>query len=128
MTIASVFCPFSKRKNSVILKIQQIIPKGGVEMKDISALCGQIVEMLHPEKVILFSRKIHLNGETSSFKLCVVADVADEREAQKQIYIGLDCDIPYDVVVYRPERFEELRENEGSFAQQIDRTGRVLYG
>ncbi len=97
-------------------------------MKDISALCAQIVEMLHPEKVILFSRKIHVNGKTSSFKLCVVADVPDEQEAQRNIYVGLDCDIPFDVVVYRPERFEKLLQSEGSFAQQIDRTGRVIYG
>lgn len=97
-------------------------------MDAVRALCEEIVRRFHPRKVILFSRKLDLEGGLRSFKICVVADEEDESEALRRLYLQADCPIPYDAVIYTPDRFERLREQEGSFAQRIDRTGCVLYG
>lgn len=93
----------------------------------VNAVCREIVELFQPEKVILFSCKYSLEDEVTSFKLIVVAKNEDGR-LEHDIYMAVDCDIPYDVVVYTPESWEELRGVPHSFAGRVDQNGVVLYG
>ena len=80
------------------------------------------------EKIILFSAKYGLDGHVTSFKLCVVADVENKFYAEKEIYMTLDCDIPFDVIVYTKSEWESLYMQEGTFANRLTQIGRVLYG
>lgn len=97
-------------------------------MEWIDKISTYISQTLHPQKIILFSQKKDLNGEVKSFKLCIVAAVENRYAAERDIYLGVDCDIPFDLLIYLPEEWEKKRQQEGSFAQRIDRMGRVLYG
>lgn len=96
-------------------------------MKKIKALCAQIAQHCQPQKIILFSRRLGLKGELRSFKLCVVAAVADKRSAARDIYLQADCDVPFDLLFYLPDEWETLRASPDAFANTIDSTGRVLY-
>lgn len=93
----------------------------------VNKLVRDLVEKFNPRKVILFSRKTTLGGETAAFKLCVIADTEKPQEMERRIYLQLACDIPFDVLVYGLRDWEKKRGIPGAFAQRIDKTGCVLY-
>lgn len=87
-----------------------------------------IVDMLSPLEIILFSVKRNQAGEEKSFKLCVVADSCDKLEAEKRIYLGIDSDVPFDVLLYTPQEWDELLCQPDSFAKRISQEGTYIYG
>ncbi len=88
----------------------------------------RIMELVEPRKIILFGLKTLVSGETSSFKLCVVTDSEDRLAIEKMIYIEIDCEIPFDIVVYTTAEWNTLSVMKGTFANRISETGSVLYG
>lgn len=87
-----------------------------------------IVRQLHPEKLILFNRKLDVDGRLASFKLCVVAQVEDWRAAEKRIYLEADCELPFDLLLYTPQQWAEYSAQAHSFAHKIAKTGCELLG
>lgn len=96
--------------------------------EDIISVVDSITEQFRPIKIYLFSNKRGGVGKTAGFKLCVILDCADIAEAERGIYLGIDCEVPFDVVLYTPSTWEELCERKGSFAQRILKNGVLLYG
>ena len=43
-------------------------------------------------------------------------------------YMEVDSDMPYDIVLYTRKEFDELKDDEGTFAWKIYNSGAVLYG
>ena len=104
-----------------------------MELKDLNEkfiddVVEQIVFNFGPKRIILFSRKNDLVGKCLSFKLCILLDCKDKMEAERQIYINTDSEIPFDIIVYTPEEFESNLDIVGSFASKINKTGIVVYG
>ena len=91
-------------------------------------LADRISDLCQPEEIWLYSRKIDLKGNTTSFKLCVVIGGEDKAAAESAIYLHLDCPIPYDVTVYTAEEWAEAGQNPRSFARGILTKGQKLYG
>jgi len=99
-----------------------------VENPIIMNLVEQILDMCEPTKIILFSKKFNLSEELTSFKLCVIVnDDVDIIELEQKLYLELDCENPFDVLIYRASEWEHLTEDESSFAGKITKTGVVLY-
>ena len=42
--------------------------------------------------------KYDLQQRVIGFKLCIVGDTPDKRKLEQDIYLSLDCQVPYDVV------------------------------
>ena len=98
-------------------------------MKDpISEVVKQITELVEVERIILFSKKINLSGEVSSFKICIVTHGNDVIEYEKLIYIEVDSDVPFDVVIYSSENWKKYLLEDGSFCNKVNSTGSVIYG
>lgn len=95
---------------------------------EISCVVDSITERFCPQKIYLFSNKRGEGGKPASFKLCVVLDSDDMGKTEKEIYLTVESDVPYDLVLYKPKQFDELLARKGSFAQKIARTGVLLYG
>jgi hypothetical protein len=96
--------------------------------QDIAEVVGRIAEGFAPEKIYLFSLKRGHIGRSAGFKLCVVVDSEDLEQTERQIYLKVESEVPYDLVLYSPEMFEELLARKGSFAGRIVEHGRLLYG
>lgn len=91
-------------------------------------LVNQILDFCNPLKIILFSKKYNLSHELTSFKLCVIVpDDVDVTELECRIYLELESENPYDVVIYKKTEWEHHLVEENSFAGVISRTGVVLY-
>lgn len=91
-------------------------------------VCDQIEKDFTPQQIILFSCKRNVEGETGSFKLCVIMETDDSREAERKIYLGVESSVPFDVLVYTPEEWSRIRSQEHSFARRIAEKGTVIYG
>ena len=97
---------------------------------DIQATADSIAKLGKPLKVYLISTKTNQGtGELISFKLALI--VSDETpnisELECFLYTAVDCDYPYDLVLYKQKEWETLSQDPRTFAWSIRETGGVLY-
>ena len=74
----------------------------------IKELTSQIVGKYDPDKIIMFSHKLNVKNEITSFKICIVIDTSDKEQLEKDIYISIDCCMPYDIIIYTPNEWDRL--------------------
>lgn len=104
------------------------VKKGCALIERIQQTARLLAARFSPRRLILFSRKTGLDGETASFKLCMVAELADKREAQREIFRQAEDSLPFEVLIYTPREWSNALEREDSFARKIERMGRDLLG
>ena len=101
---------------------------GYKESAKIADVTQQIVAMLDPVKIYLYNQRLSSEGHTSSFKVCVILRTGERSAAERQIYLNIDCEVPFDVLLYTAEEWDELSAQPDTFAHKILQTGAVLYG
>lgn len=100
-----------------------------MELNDsIKSVCKEIADNFGPEKVILYNLKRSLTGEIRSFKICVIVDTENRLETERHIYLDVDSDIPFDVLVYTPAEWDRLLQEKNSFAYRIINEGTYMHG
>ena len=90
-------------------------------------LCEGIVRLLQPVSITAFSQKQDAAGRLQSVKLCDRISNGDSEEAERCLCMELESDLPFDVLVYTREEWEDLLSSPSSFACRIRETGSVLY-
>jgi len=96
------------------------------EQSCVQPVCTQIKEQFDVEKIFVFHVK--QNAQTvTSFKICVITQSDDPYQLEHDIYLGVDCEIPFDVVAYTVSQWEHLHIQPTSFARQIEHGGECLY-
>ncbi len=95
--------------------------------EEIRQVVEEIVGLLQPVRVYLYNHRLTLEGKSASFKLCIIAAMADKQRAERSIYLDVDSPIPFDILLYTPQEWEALLEQRGSFAGKIAMTGMVVY-
>jgi len=92
----------------------------------INEVLEQVVSVAKPEAVFLYNCKHRMDDSLLSFKLCVICEYENKRRLLSDI-IDVDCDIPFDILIYTKEQFRQLRDNADAFANRICQEGRMLY-
>jgi len=82
------------------------------------------------KKIYLISVKVDTMGELTSFKFGLIIEdsVKSTSELAGNLYFNIDCELPYDLVIYTQQEFDKLKEEIGTFAWKIENSGTVLYG
>lgn len=95
----------------------------------IVAVKNQICELMNPkpQHIILFSEKKNLIGELSSFKICIVVDINNKEEVEHLLYLNIESDTPFDILIYTTQEWSRLCIKKGSFAQKVLESGYCLY-
>ena len=93
----------------------------------IQEVLDQIIPIANPETVILYNCKYHPAGDLYSFKLCIVCEIVNKRRLLSDIF-EIDCDVPFDVLLYTPAQFQQLRDDTAAFANRVSQKGKILYG
>lgn len=93
----------------------------------LSQLTQDIVQLLSPEKIIVFSQKQSTAGNLTSVKLCIIIADGDSKKAEHRLYMELENDLPFDALVYTHTEWQHLLETPYSFAGRIQEMGRVIY-
>lgn len=91
----------------------------------------ELAELGKPLKIYLISHKTdHSTGNLISFKLALVVrdDTANLSELECFLYTAVDCDCPYDLVLYKQSEWDTLSQDPCTFAGSIRERGTLLYG
>ena len=94
----------------------------------ITSIKEQIISQYAPAKIILFGS--HVKGTAtpkSDIDLCVVKNTNNKRELLTEMYLNIESDKPFDLVLYTEPEWEECVNDTTSFAYIINKKGIVLY-
>ena len=96
----------------------------------INRIADEVKRICEPQSIILVSNKVNTEGELVSFKLVVIVPDSDETIADLEcrLYMQIDSDIPYDLVLYKQSEWDQFKNDIGSFAWKIHNTGAYIYG
>ncbi len=89
-----------------------------------------ILRVCQPRRIILFAEKRTMaTGKLKSFSLCVIVpNGSDCRHLRTQLHLALSADVPVNLSVYTADEWDELLEEETSYAAWIAQKGQVIYG
>ena len=90
---------------------------------------ADILHVCQPHKIILFAEKRTMaTGKLKAFSLCVIVpDGTDCRHLRPHLHLALSADVPVNLSVYTAEEWDDLLEDETSYAAWIARKGQVIY-
>lgn len=100
-----------------------------VSQQTIEEIVRRIVEVAHPEKVILFGSAARGGaGPDSDVDLLVVKSGANRVRLAQDIYMNLfGVGLSVDIIVATPEDLERYRDTPGLVIESALREGRVVY-
>ena len=89
-----------------------------------------ILRVCQPQRIILFAEKRTMStGKLKAFSLCIIVpDGSDCRHLRTQLHLALSADVPVNLNVYTADEWDDLLEDETSYAAWIARKGQVVYG
>jgi len=96
---------------------------------EIRKVVEQIVQLFHPQKVILFGSYAHGNATSDSDADLLVVLETDQRPLRQAAGISsaLEHRFPLDILVKTPEELAERLEEGDSFISEVLKEGKVLY-
>ena len=98
-------------------------------ISEIDNIAKQFVEIYNPYKLILFgSQAKNKSTSKSDIDLCVITQTADKRTSLTDMYLNIECDKPFDLLLYTPDEWERNVSDHTSFAYRINKEGVVLHG
>lgn len=107
--------------------MEQYIRRASPGAAEVVSVVDAIAGKYHPQRIYLYNQRFSATGATSGFKLCVVGDFADKCEAERDMYLSIDSEVPYDLLLYTPGEWLRLCDSVDSFARKIHQTGQVVY-
>ena len=100
-----------------------------VASQTIQSIKEQIVARYNPNKIVLFGSQAKGTAtKKSDIDLCVVTDTNDKRSLITDMYLSIESDRPFDLVLYSEVEWQECISDTTSFAYLINKTGVAIYG
>ncbi|WP_243155974.1 nucleotidyltransferase domain-containing protein [Clostridium sp. C2-6-12] len=97
--------------------------------KEIDYIKKQVIEKYNPKEIILFgSLAKGTFRENSDIDICIIMDVANKRDLLTNMYIEIESNIPFDLVLYTSQEWDNCVNDKSSFAYSIINTGVKIYG
>jgi hypothetical protein len=98
-------------------------------MDEIERIRDEIVSLCKPVKIILYGKKHSVStGFVKDISLCVILKNGDKAVTEKQIYMTIDSDVSFTVLLYTQLEWDRLITDEQSYAHRISEKGTVIYG
>ena len=96
---------------------------------ELQKITRQFIERYQPHKLFLFgSHAKNSARRDSDIDLCVIVEAADKRMLLTDMYLNIESDVPFDLLLYSPEEWEQCVSDHTSFAYRINKEGILLYG
>lgn len=94
-------------------------------MDELRALLDEIGRISQPERLIVYGLKREGAGErVRDVNVCVVCDCEDKRMLERKLYLGIESEISFDVIIYTPDEWAALLRDPQSYASRIAEKGR----
>ena len=98
--------------------------------RNIDELVRQIVEAVHPLRIIMFGSAARgdMNPDSDLDVLVVMPDVTHRRHTAQELYLKIHgLGVPFDILVATPSLLERHKDNIGLIYRQVLREGREIY-
>jgi predicted nucleotidyltransferase len=97
-------------------------------LEEYEKVLEQLREMIGPRKIILYGTKRDLaTGAVNDIDVCLVVNTEDKTALEHELYLAVDSEISFDLIIYTPEEWETLTADHQSFAHRILQKGTVVY-
>lgn len=94
----------------------------------IRQMADDIIKICSPFQIFLVSSKSDKMGDLTSFKLCIiVADSYTPSVLETDILVNTDCPVPCDILVYNITEWNDIVQDDCSFAYKVDNAGVLIY-
>ena len=119
-----------ERKNNQINKEGVVFNKATEKFnKEVDYISRQIIKKYAPEVIILFGSVAKgIFKANSDIDLCIIKNTNDKRKLLADMYVCIDCRIPFDLVLYTTDEWNKFVNDKNSFAYTINNTGVKIYG
>ncbi|MDR2855588.1 MAG: nucleotidyltransferase domain-containing protein [Methanomicrobiales archaeon] len=96
---------------------------------ELQKITQQFIVRYQPHKLLLFGSHAKDSArQDSDIDLCVIVEVTGKRILLTDMYLNIESDVPFDLLLYSPEEWEQCILDHTSFAYQIHKEGVLLYG
>lgn len=94
-------------------------------MEELRSVLGEIRRISGAEKLVVYGMKREGAGErVRDVNVCVIADTADKAALERRLYLEIESDLAFDVIIYTPAEWEALTRDPQSYASRIAEKGR----
>ena len=97
--------------------------------KNVASIVATLVRIADPDRIILFGS--HATGkakEDSDYDFCVLKKNANCKNLLNKIYShGLNAEVPVDIIVNTPVRFDSLKKKSFLVYHDISKYGLIVY-
>lgn len=91
-------------------------------------ICREICALCDPNLIIMFGQKMdYANDEIRDISLCVIVDTDDKEELENTIFLNVDYDMSFNLLIYTPEEWSRLIPDPQSYAHRITEKGTTVY-
>lgn len=98
-------------------------------LQEIDNIKGQIISQYGPAKIILFGSQTKGTATSKSdIDLCIIKDTENKRELLTEMYVNIESNKPFDLLLYTKSEWEQCINDSTSFAYLINTKGTVIYG
>lgn len=96
---------------------------------EVNSIKEQIVSYYAPSKIVLFGSQARGTAtKKSDIDLCIVKDTDNKRDLLTDMYLNVESDRPFDLLIYTESEWNECVNDTSSFAYLINKRGAVIYG
>lgn len=96
---------------------------------EIEAIKEQIIRLYKPEKLFLFGSQARGSASNNSdIDLCIIVDTDNKRALLAEMYLHIDSNRPFDLILYTPREWNQISSDSGTFAKIIAEKGIEIYG
>ena len=97
--------------------------------KEIDYIKKQLIEKFNPKEIILFGSVAKgIFRDDSDIDLCIIINTINKRELLTNMYVDIESNIPFDLVLYTIDEWNNCINDTSSFAYSIIKTGVKIYG
>lgn len=99
------------------------------QINEIDLIKEQIVSHYAPSKIVLFGSQAKGTAiRNSDIDLCIVKDTENKRELLTDMYLNIESNKPFDLLLYTEDERNKCINDTTSFAYLINKKGNVIYG
>ncbi len=97
-------------------------------MEDVKNILNAILKICDPVSVIMYGEKKDVSSNmVKSVDLCLIVEDYPKDELLKKIYVEVESDIPYNILIYTANEWEEMTGDPLTYASRIQEKGTVIY-
>ena len=94
-------------------------------MDELKAVLEKIKSISNAENLIIYGLKREgLGDRVCGVSVCVIADTTDKTALESRLYLEIESDIAFGVLIYTPSEWERLLCDPQSYASRIAEKGR----